>query len=297
MFSRLNLYLNKPVPYECNYKKDFCLIFCVGIFVFLFLYLFEPFGISKSNINNKTIILFGFGLVTMAMLFVLTIIIPKVLPGLFNSNNWKVKNEIVLHIIIILFIAAGNLAYSYFILDSGFSISAFFIYLFNTLLLGLIPVTSMALIKSNISLRKNLKTAEEINRFLLSDGHTLKICDNDEKEVFLTSENEKETLKIKLSDLLFIKSAGNYVEINWINNQKPEKSLLRSPLKRVEDQLKKYPSIFRCHRTYLINLRKIEKMNGNSRDCKLKCINLDYKIPVSRSSSKKLRKLIFSKSG
>ncbi len=59
----------------------------------------------------------------------------------------------------------------------------------------------------------------------------------------------------------------------------------RISLIQFENQLSAYPNIFRCHRAYLVNMFKIEKVTGNSQGYLLSFRESDLKVPVSRKQT------------
>ena len=94
-----------------------------------------------------------------------------------------------------------------------------------------------------------------------------------------------------LMNLYFIKSAGNYVEVFYTQNDTYTKSLLRTSLMRVERLTKPVPALIRCHRTVIVNIEKIDTVVGNSQGCKLEFHAPQWEIPVSRKYIKPLRSL------
>ena len=95
--------------------------------------------------------------------------------------------------------------------------------------------------------------------------------------------------------LLMIASADNYVTVNWLKENRLEKTMLRIPLKKVEEQLSPLPGLFRCHRSYLVNLGMVEKVSGNSQGYKLHLPHIDAPVPVARSVSRDLIRLVNGK--
>ena len=85
-----------------------------------------------------------------------------------------------------------------------------------------------------------------------------------------------------------MESADNYVSIHYRENDKVQKKLLRSTLTRLEDQIT-IPSIFRCHRSYMVNLNQIKQVEGNSRGLQLDLLDIPQKIPVSRKYVKDIQ--------
>lgn len=70
---------------------------------------------------------------------------------------------------------------------------------------------------------------------------------------------ERQFVKIKLSDIDFIKSRGNYVEIHSGSNERIIKETLKKIQSRLDDNF-----FFQVHRSYIVNLKKIESVGGNN---------------------------------
>ncbi len=86
------------------------------------------------------------------------------------------------------------------------------------------------------------------------------------------------TIVIRSEDLYYIKSSGNYIEIVEKNNLKGH--ILRSSLKEIEQ---KYSQLYRCHKSYLVNLDNIKSISGNSKGYELTFYDNNIgKIPVAR---------------
>lgn len=71
--------------------------------------------------------------------------------------------------------------------------------------------------------------------------------------------DEYQYVKIVLSDIDYIKSDGNYVEIF----SQGSKRVLKETLKNMEAKLPQ-GDFFQAHRSYLVNVHKIESITGNS---------------------------------
>jgi DNA-binding LytR/AlgR family response regulator len=96
-----------------------------------------------------------------------------------------------------------------------------------------------------------------------------------------TSENNKEVLEIKLNDLLYIESADNYSKFYFRKNGQIATSILRTSLSRVEKAFLN-PELFRCHRTYIVQLRNVERVSGNSQGYRFHFAGGEDAVPVSR---------------
>ncbi|MBO7588278.1 MAG: LytTR family transcriptional regulator [Bacteroidaceae bacterium] len=104
------------------------------------------------------------------------------------------------------------------------------------------------------------------------DSHIVSIHDN----------NGKTKLSIMVKDILYAVSEDNYVKIFYEQDGQVRKSLIRTTAKNIEDDLE--GSITRCHRSYLVNIRKVRFFN-NDRDNLYVLLDNDSinPIPVSRS--------------
>ncbi|MDQ3276691.1 MAG: LytTR family transcriptional regulator, partial [Bacteroidota bacterium] len=99
----------------------------------------------------------------------------------------------------------------------------------------------------------------------------------------LRGDNQKEELLLAPDDLFFLSSADNYVQVVYRQSGKPTAMLLRSTLKKMEEQLAAYPAFFRCHRMYLVNLQLVTSVSGNAQGLRLHLAGVEEVIPVSRS--------------
>ncbi len=93
------------------------------------------------------------------------------------------------------------------------------------------------------------------------------------------------TIAIPQMDLYYIESSGNYIEVVEKNNFKGH--LLRSSLKEIEQ---KYTQLYRCHKSYLVNLDNIKSISGNSKGYELSFYNSNIrKIPVARDKGEYIK--------
>ncbi|MFY0671942.1 MAG: LytTR family transcriptional regulator [Bacteroidia bacterium] len=79
--------------------------------------------------------------------------------------------------------------------------------------------------------------------------------------ISFTSENGKDEIILAERDFLYISAAANYVEVHYLKNEMPGKRLLRTTLKRLEDDesLNKY--LLRVQRSYIVNPLKINRVD------------------------------------
>jgi DNA-binding LytR/AlgR family response regulator len=68
------------------------------------------------------------------------------------------------------------------------------------------------------------------------------------------------------------------------------KKLLRNSLKAVTESLVEHPQLFRCHKSYLVNLLNVVHVSGNAQGYKLHLLNTDFRVPVSRQHNEEIKK-------
>lgn len=83
--------------------------------------------------------------------------------------------------------------------------------------------------------------------------------------------------------LIFVRAEGNYIEITTLGQSGPVTELKRISLTQFELQIAGNPYMFRCHRAYLVNLKQVKSMSGNSQGYQLSFNHITAQVPVSRS--------------
>jgi hypothetical protein len=275
-------FLNKPYPFNDDLKHNTKLIFFVSLCVFAFLYLFQPLKIDQLEMNDKFYLMIGIGVITFLGLSINLLLLPSLIPRIFLNSEWNIKREIIWNLWILFTISV-----SYFFYNKWLHLLEFDFYLIiNLILIAVVPITALIVINYNRILRSNLLLANEINK---------KLQDNkfiDQKVVFFRSDYLKDSLEVKVSQVVFIRSANNYIEVFWWEDNRLRSQMVRCSLAKAEELLKEEKFIFKCHRSYLVNIKLIEKIEGNPQGYKLFFNNVDFSIPVSKNFAHKLRQLI-----
>lgn len=242
--------------------------------------IFQPFGLYAGVNYIGFLFLLGYGVVTFVVLTLILKVFPLISPKIFHEKNWKVKHEIVLLISIIFFIGIGNLIYTKILFDYPSNLlKGFLLFEMYTLSIGTIPIITLVMLSQIRLLKKNLRSAAQVNKQI-----NVKSRDIDEEEkITITSNNKNEMLSISPSNLLAIKSEGNYVDLFYKDESKIYKKMFRSSLKRMQENYFSKQPFFQCHRAYIINTNMVKKAEGNSQGFLLEIDGLEFKIPVSRN--------------
>ncbi len=289
-------FLKKPYPYNSFSLKDVIVYFIIGCFVSFFLIIFQPFEISIWQPEHKFLKLFGFGFVSFICPLIFKVIAQFLLKRSVPEESWKVWKETLALILLLLFIAVGNLCYSNLIGIAHFELDQLLFAAASTFLLGIFPVFASVALKYNRFLLLNQKEAQLMetgvlefqNREEIRLPDQSRISETDNKLLILTSENEKDKIELNPEELLYIESADNYSNVVYLRHQSVTKQLIRGSLKRFESQIS-LPYIIRCHRTYIVNLKQVNHIKGNAQGYRIEFkTELSDTIPVSRNYSKTL---------
>ena len=266
--------------YDLLKSKIFRYLFVFGGsgFAFIFLWIFEPYGLYNLTINEKILAIglyAGIGLVLMLVhFFVLQSLVIK------DYTVIKTIGWIILSFIIIG--TSSSIINSYLYNNGQFNLKGFFYFQGIILSINIIPVSIFVLIHYNITLNKRLKVASNINSSLDKRADS-KI---NHKPIVLNSENKKEGFSVEIDSLIFICSVDNYIDVFFFANNIVEKRMLRYTLSGVEKDNSDVSEIFRCHKSYIINKRKISSITGNAAGYKLILLGYNTPIPVSRKWNK-----------
>ncbi|MGZ3884870.1 MAG: LytR/AlgR family response regulator transcription factor [Bacteroidia bacterium] len=278
-------FLNKPYPYFPFSFRDVRINFLIGLFIFLFLLLFQPFGLSEWRTDRETLKLMGFGTVS----FITPLGFKLVCMLCFKTerwpDNWTVWKEILVIITVIVLIAFGNLLFAYGIGLAAFHIRPFLYALLATTLIGCFPVTLSVVLKYNRFLTLNEEDAGKMEAEL--HKRNSKPARPDNTQLIFTAENEKDKLGMFPDQLLYIESADNYSNVVFMQGELKNRELIRSSLKRLESQINN-THIIRCHRSFIVNLNAISHIEGNAQGYRISFKQVEDTVPVSRNYGKEI---------
>ena len=286
---------NQPYPANSGPMQQLRKAAVIGLFIGLFLLLFQPFGLNQWETNNKPLKVLGFGAVTFAVTAFNFIVWSRLFPQRFDEKIWTVGREILLVTSNILLIAVANRFYLKALLGtseaSGLSWMGMILV---TFLISIFPVTGLVLLNYISQLKKYSHSAAElsIHRPISDNLHSENNANPEPDEllsspVMLVADNDKDKLVFSADELIYIESSDNYCTVVYLKNGQPTKPLLRSSLSRLEKQITQ-PHIVRCHRSYVVNLNRVERVSGNAQGYKLHLMDSQFQIPVARQYNETL---------
>lgn len=245
--------------------------------MFLFILFFQPFPFEEKDLNNLILTVSGFGFI----LF-LIILLVRVMSSLLFERHRKLNEDAIFPAYfngVAIFLAA-SLAFGFYAhFTAGVHLS--FTVAIRILIICLIPPIILGVMdtfhdlkhhnEQLVTEKKNIQTRiEKYEDDILN------------KSVEFISESTNESLNLTVSEVVFMRSSDNYVEIVYKETDSFKKKLIRNTLKNVESQVRQYSIFIRCHRTCIINQHFIEKLHKNSGNQWLSIKGYDEKLPVSR---------------
>jgi len=242
-------------------------IVAFGLFIFLFLFIFKPFGLFELNTIQALFITLGFGAITAFVLFVFKFLLEPLL----STCSRTLGRHIIWDFVIATSIGVANYTYMSVIFDIPFSLKYLLYAVWTAWLVGLIPVIISYIINYNKQYREALKVAD-IPEEKIFRGEAVK----------LTAGNDKNEVTLDPEDILYICSNDNYVTVATLKEGSVSRITIRGTLKAVEEELSRNKRFLRCHKCYIINLNYIDRIIGHSQNMKVRLLHSDELIPVSR---------------
>ncbi len=261
----------------------------ISVFVFLFLWVFQPFDLHAIE-NHKFAIILGYGVTCLIAMLAVNFTIPELIPAMFDEEEWNTGREILWVMVHISIIAFFNAVYSDLIgvaKLSTFSIFVFFIY---TVMIGVFPVAGTIFLNQKRLQSKYEKASEAINISAHSESSSQNLRHSRNSILSIPSESGQTELEIESSDFYFVKAEGNYVEVFFKKDLELKKLLMRNTMKNIDLMLTKHTELWRCHRSYIVNMQHIEKVSGNAQGYSLHLTGTDHRIPVSRQLNEELKR-------
>lgn len=276
-------FITQPYPFFHQGRKMLIISASVVILGFLFEFLFEPFNVHRpEHLYSYWMIC----LIHSGSAAGIYLIYTSILAIFIDEDNWKIYKEFFYIFILLFLIGTGNFFIREVIYDNpqNMSLRYFQEEIQHTYLVGLTLILLIYLISYNYLYSKNQQKAESMN---VSKKQEI----FDTKTIQIKAQLVSDHFYLVPSELLCVRSDGNYLEFFLKNEEQSEKKIKRMTLKSAENQLSSFPFILKTHRAYLVNIRQIKKVSGNAQGYQLNIKNLDFNVPVSRSHIESFNKI------
>lgn len=266
----------KLTQFIYSFKDDLKLLLSISFGVFLFILFFQPFPLGEFDFNNRLLFIAGLAAIVFLFMVLVRFFVEWLKQKYEQSAPESGLSSFIGGFIIL---ALSSVSFAFYLRYVG-SVSISFYIMLKVVLICLVP--PIALWQSD-----SFKELKEQNSTLLQEKEIIlgkvekQVDDYLTKSIEIISENNGENLNLLISDIAFVKSADNYVEVVFKEGDVFRKKLLRNTLKNIEQQLRQYSNFTRCHRICIVNTHYIEKLNRNYSNHWLTIKGFDERIPVS----------------
>lgn len=274
-------HLRNEIEYPQRYKFENLIKSSVIVFliILLFLLMFKPFGVYDPELRmHYFFICFLHALAPAIILFVYFGVL-NYFRKTKNQTKWTLLEEFIQIGALLVLIGTASflmrdLLYSN---PDNWSWNYFFEEIRNCFVAGIFFYFFLRLSSFYFESKKGSPFVLQFTPLALKPEKTVL-----KSNLFITTQVKQDDFLLDMDQLLFAKADGNYIELTKSNGHQITTEVKRISLTQFETQITDYPHLFRCHRTYLVNMYKIKQVAGNSQGYVLSFKETDIKIPVSR---------------
>jgi hypothetical protein len=196
----------------------------ISIWLFIFAFFIKPFDDGTISFKMWLLISVGFSFIAFLCYGLLAIIQKSIYQ---KVSKWNVGFEIgSLVFFYLLFLVNTYIYYKSPVLNGGYDFFQFF----------RLIILKSALISTPI--------------IVLARIYSVKLIPAKDENIIIRGENKLDILKIRKHDLVCVSNSQNYVEIFFIDESQLKTKLIRSTLKKVQND---FDFLVQVHRSHLIN--------------------------------------------
>lgn len=290
----MKLFLAQPFPYLNTPSHKWIYILSSALFVFVFLLLFQPYGISEevsSPLNSNPKIFVFFFSISLSTFLGLSLS-QWILWPLFFKRGMTNRDCIFWLLLEAFLITVFMFLFSLLIPDLGDDVENELNLLFQLrnyfrcLVILLFPffgsVVFFLVEKMNFEIKElSGQIAHYVQHFTPEQKAA---------KIYWMDENGQPDFSTELHLVLFLESSNQYVLIHYLDNDRVKKHIIRNRMKALLEQCENLP-IQRCHRSFAINLLHVTHLfrKGEKEFLALDTTPI-MDIPISKSHLKEIKK-------
>lgn len=252
-------------PILRSQKKQLLLALGIGTWVFLFLFFAEPFKIDRFSLSKKLVVLPLYGLIESTIIAISLVYQYWILK---QRDRWAASHELTYAFIVVSVAWVCNYLFYVLFVTSGentYSVVDHARYHFLPALLLVLPVLLAARFFFGA-----ITSTRQVNETFTFEGSGL-----------------RDYLSIPTKNLLCVNAEGNYVKVQYLENDSVQRKMIRTNLSAYQSS----DALISTHRSYLVNPAHIKEYNYHNRNLFL-TLTGDVTVPVARSKKKGLVALI-----
>ena len=278
--------MNRELPsYLLKISTNVKILAFVALFSIVFVCVYNPIAIFQfipQDISQPKEFLYSSIIIIAATLLLL---VSRCLMCLmFRKKGFTLFSYIIWLVAEVVFLALSYSAFAIFVAKDSRSfyeiLRGSFIFIPSMLILPYaFSYLYFALKIKNIKINDLLSSMKKESTFSIEEP--LSFYAND-TTINLRDAKDELKLSIRQENLLYAEAASNYTIVYYLKNDKIERLLLRSTFKKVEEQLTPH-GFARCHRGYIVNLRKVQLVRKESDGFFLDMEHNVNGIPISQT--------------
>ena len=242
---------------KTSFKPNLIISLLIGSWLFLFIILIKPFQLEPLTNSRFMTMAIGYSLI--AVLGYL-IIIPIQNKIFIKDSKWNLKLETALILLFYLLTLIPSYLYHKSDFTNGlYNLREFSANIFLPSIVVLTPLIIFARI------------------------HLIRLVDKADDYLIIKGAYKLDYLKIKPANLVCVSSSKNYVDFYYLDNGILTKKMIRTSLKKIENDV---PSLIRVHRSHLINSNHFLSWKNNN------TLSLtQIEIPISKNYKEHIKSL------
>ena len=272
---------SRPYRWNASVRYHFRTALLFGVFVFVFLLIFMPFGLHTVG-GELAFMALGYAAVCTGIMWLLNLGVPRLAPSLFSESSWNMGRQLLWTTANVGLVALGNALYTVGMGLAPLSVATVLNFTFFTMAVGLFPIALSIVLNENRLNREYSRSSARMNKELEAQVDDQPLPPPSGATLIIPAETKSDDLELDGEALVFIRSADNYIEVYHLVRGQVERTVLRGSLKAVEQRLASDLRFLRCHKSHLVDLRKVEHVSGNAQGLKLHLRGVSEPVPVSR---------------
>jgi len=286
MVIKISNWLNKKYPQNILIKKPLLGTLLFLVFCICFVIVYKPLNVHESRFLNFEMTVAAYFIIASFPLFGIVKLL-KHIKYFSDPEEWTILKEI-LSVTISLLGTGVAIYFSGFLLevpDSRWNLQTFFNSVIIGFLIGLVPFLFFTIINYRYLFVTDIEKSYHNNPGIVN-------TEKAEEKVRIVSQLKKEILEFFPGQFIYAESDGNYIVFYLDIENQVKKKIIRNSISNIEQQLSEIPFCFRTHRAFIVNVKKIISLKGNTLGYKLKLSGIDAEIPVSRQKARDFGQLM-----
>lgn len=279
-------------------KKIYNELTTIGLVVFFFLALLQPFGISQVG-RHRLLLIVGESLSAVLTTAIAMFITIKVC----GLNLFNTKGRLLCHAINTPLLSAclicyaswcqwGSISHEWYDAEGRFYIGNYLLACLDVAVISFFIFVFQIYRHRSSRLKQELDEVKAINKLLEERQMPEPVAtgDGEQAPCIIKGNALNAVLEVMPDQIVYVESMANYSDICYLQDGQLQHYSLRITMKQLKDELAQYTFLVPCHRAFIVNLNFVASIFCRpSAGYSLQMFQTDKQIPVSRTYTKTIR--------